>query len=142
MFHLPTDILRLIYEYDDTYKKKYNDVMDQLRNNAINNYFYEENDITKFGIRYIINDKKYFNKKYSLDPEDIGINSYFTNSSDMLYSMPSCLEEQPTYSFNVRFFKIIGDEEKEKHEIYGDNYDIIYYGKIMSKNVYLAFYLN
>ncbi len=27
MFHLPTDILRLIYEYDDTYREKYNDVM-------------------------------------------------------------------------------------------------------------------
>ncbi len=60
MFHLPTDILRLIYEYDDTYKKKYNDVMDELlikENLCVNFFKYEE---WKIAYQYVL--KNYFKK--------------------------------------------------------------------------------
>ena len=30
MYNLPQDILRIIYEYDDTYNIKYNDCIDEL----------------------------------------------------------------------------------------------------------------
>ncbi len=32
MYQLPTDIIRLIYEFDGTYREKYNDVMNELIN--------------------------------------------------------------------------------------------------------------
>ncbi len=43
MFHLPTDILRLIYEFDGTYREKYNKVMKNLYE-----YVKFKNSIKKF----------------------------------------------------------------------------------------------
>ena len=70
MYKLPQDILRLIYEYDDTYKINYNRCIDEMNfvipfnhvidNMNIMNFYYND-----YKIYYTINNERFYNDSYN-----------------------------------------------------------------------------
>jgi hypothetical protein len=64
MFHLPKEIIQLIFEFDPTYKQEYNKVLQILNNFPV----YYKHDITLVGEPYIyIYMFSYFPNLYNFD---------------------------------------------------------------------------
>ena len=89
MFHLPKEIIQLIFEFDPTYKQEYNKVLQILNNFPA----YYKHEITLIGEPYIYN-FNYFPNLYKFnDLQQYPVPHYYPPSKYYFYLLRSNLKK-------------------------------------------------